>query len=231
MSYTRAQVRDLIKQRCNMENTSAQVDTEINTHINDATSYVHDFLISTWGERYSRKSGTASISANTNSASISATNFYRPIRIGITFDGINYPLASYSDMDAVINTVPRSWGPAELPRYSLMVGEDGTVAATFDSFTDSAKTLTLLYHPTAPTYSTDSDQILVPHVDLLVMEACIRVKDKDEREATRFMQERQLIQKRIEDWDGSADAGNVDGTLRVGRFGKRSAILPDGRLF
>lgn len=231
MTYTRLQVRDLIKQRCNIENTTVQQNAELDNHINDSASYVHDFLISTWGERYARKASLVSIVSGTSEYTIGATDFYRPIRVNLLFNDINYPLRTFSAMDFIQSNQTQSWDPLWLPRYSLNIGADGTNKIEFTPIPDTSHSVTLVYHPTAPTYSSDSSQVKIPHVNLLIIEACIRVKDKDERDASRFMQERALIQKRIEDWDGSADAGNVEETLRTGRFRVYRGVMPDGRLF
>jgi hypothetical protein len=232
VAYTRLQVRNQIKQRCNLENTSAQQNSEIDTHINDAASYTHDFLIGAWGERYSRQATVFPTVAGTALYTLAATNFYKPIRVVATFDNVLYPLKPYSIMEKIVSMTPRSWDPRWLPEYALNIAAaDGTNKIEFYPFPDTVYVVAIEFHPTAPTYSLDADLIKIPHVDLLVMEACIRVKDKDERESSRFMQERALIQKRIEDWVGSADLGNVDGTLRTGRFGTRRGALPDGRLF
>lgn len=217
MTYTRLQIRDLIKQRCDIEGTTAQQDAEINNHINDAVAYTHDFLIATMGESYAYN--TYALGTTANVAFIKAADptdllviypdIYRPVRVGVVFDNIEYPLASYSDSEIVADQAANSWGPGYLPRYKWVFGADGIIRIWFNPKPDATNIVVNIgFHTNPPVYTGDSQTIRVPFPDLLIIEACIRVKDKEERDSARFMQERQLIQKRIEDWAGTLDLGN-----------------------
>jgi hypothetical protein len=134
-------------------------------------------------------------------------------------------------IDAVTRTQSESWGPGYLPRYNISVNPTGSAFIIFDPLPDAVVPITVFYHQTAPVYTLSTDVVNMPFVDLLVMEACIRVKDKEERDATRFMQERQLIQKRIEDWIGTRDMGEPKMTLRAKAGGRSFWRLSQGRLF
>lgn len=219
MAYTRAQVRTLIRQRCDIENTTAQVDSEINNHINDAAAYTHDFLIGTLGQRYAVATNTFPTVAGTSEYNLtsSTADFYRLLGFRLGFDDESYPLDSFSDLDAVLKTSSQSWGPGYLPRYRLQQDSLGVYKVTFDPPPDAVHTITVRYHTTPPTYSSDSTSVAIPNVDLLIADACIRVKMKEERDASLFINERAAIQKRIEDWIGSLDNGNVLQTIVVPR--------------
>lgn len=219
MSYTRGQIRDLIRQRCGLENTTAQQNSEINNHINDAASYVHDFLIATLKERYAVKSATFSTVASTSTYTLTsyASDLYRPLAVRIPFDNLSIPLDSFDPIDRIKVSTGLSWGPGALPRYAFVQSSAGVYTLEFDPPPDTAIVVTLQYHPTAPTYVSDSAPITIPYPDLLVVEACLRMKDKEDREADGLKTERALIQKRIEDWVGSLDMGAAMGTLRVRR--------------
>lgn len=232
MAYTVAQVKTLIRRRCDIENSTQQLDAELLQHINDAAAYVHDFLIATWGSSYSVTSGSISTVAGTSSYSLAAlTDFYLPFAVKATIDNFEYPLASFSLVDSVTRTQAESWGAGYLPRYALAINANGSRNLIFDPAPDTVVSVAILYHPVAPTYTLDADVINLPFIDLLVMEACIRVKDKEERDAARFMTERQLIQKRIEDWVGSLDMGEPKMTLRAKKGGRSYWKLSNGRLF
>jgi len=221
MAYTRAQVRDLIRQRCAIENTTAQVDAELNNHINDATSYSHDFLIATLGEGYSNSSIQIVTIAGVNSYSVIASDFYRPIGVRLLYDDLSVPLSRMNLSDRVVQTTAESWGPGSLPHYAVIMQNDGTFSVSFDPPPDTQHVTQLDYHPVAPTYSSDSAVVALPHPDLLITEACIRVKVKEERDASFFLSEREAIQRRIESWVGTIDMGEPERT-RVPRRGWRS---------
>ena len=219
MVYTRADIRTLVKRRCDIENTSAQADAELNQHINDAAKYVHDFLIATLGENYSLESTTVTIAANTDSIATPPTGafaglIYRPVSLTISFDDIAYPLSSFSISDHVQTTVAGAWGPGYLPQYRYVQNSfDASLKIYVSPPPDTSTDLTLWFHTPAPSYTSDTDEVWLPYPDLLIMETCIRVKDKEERDSSRFMTERELIKKRIEDWVGTIDRGNPPGTL------------------
>ncbi len=231
MAYTIAQLTTLIRRRCDIENSTQQVDAEILQHINDAAAYVHDFLISVWGENYAVAFGSLSTVAGTSTYSLaSLTDFYLPFAVKVTVDNFSYPIGSFSLIRTVTRSQSESWGPGYLPRYSIIVDSDGTSNIIFDPAPDAVVPVTIAYNKSAPTYIS-SDTVDIPFPDLLVMEACIRVKDKEERDATRFMQERILIQKRIEDWIGTRDMGEPKMTLRAKKGGRSFWRLDGGRLF
>lgn len=231
MAYTRAQVATLIRQRCDIENTTAQVDSEINNHINDAAAYVHDFLIGTLGERYAvAVDGFPTIAgAEQYSLTSFAGDFYRLLSMRLEIDDESFPLESFSELDTVLRLSGQPWGSGYLPRYRVQQDIDGIYKVSFDPPPDAVHTIGFRYHTTAPTYSSDAAVVAIPNVDLLITEACIRVKMKEERDASLFLNERAAIQKRIEDWVGSIDNGNVRQTLIIPR--NRRAAARRGRLF
>ncbi len=246
MAYTRAQVRDLVRQRCDLENTTAQVDTELNSHINDAAKYVHDFLISAYGEQYavfddifSTIAGVSEYGVGEISSPAIAATFYRPVAFKLRVDGISYPLGSY-DLAGATSYANSSgagtsvaWGSGYLPRYHISQNASDLWVLRFDPPPDTVHTVEVYYHPTAPQYTADSGAggvVQLPHVDLLIVEAAIRVKTKEERDASSLKEERALIQKRIEDWTSPIDLANPPQTVRApNHFGR--AIWRRERVF
>lgn len=207
MAYTRGQVRDLVRQRCAIENTTAQVDAELNNHINDAVAYVHDFLIGTLGEHYSISATTVTTVAGTDAYTITPTDFYRSVGVRVPFNERSIPIPRLSITSQVRHVNGQSWGPGSLPRYTLITQADGTNTIAFDPPPDAVHVVTIDYHPKAPVYTSDANVVNVPYSDLVVIEACIRVKVKEDRDPSYFLAERAAIQKRIEDWVGSLDMG------------------------
>jgi hypothetical protein len=234
MTYTRGQVRDLIRQRCDMERTTVQVNAELNNHINDAAAVSHDFLIATYGANYAAASdtvptvvGVAAYELNPNSSPPIA-DFYRPISFRLVYDDESWPLEAYSAIDRVTRTAGTSWGVGALPRYMVTQSAAGVYSVEFDPPPDAVTNVVVKYHTTAPVYTSDADVVGIPHPDLLIMEACIRVQDKAKRDNSRFMQERDAIQRRIESWVGTIDTSTPPQTLRIPRtrrFGGRGRRL------
>ncbi len=242
MAYTRAQVRDKIRQQCDLENVTTQTDTELNEHINDAASDVHAFLIATLGARYAYAASTMSTIAGqslyvlgTGSSPLIADDFHRLIAVKLRVDGISYPLGSFEIEDtatyggAAGTGTGHSWGPGNMPRYAIEQQRDGSFRLLFEPPPDAINTVEIIYHPGPPTWISDALEVGIPWLELLIVEACIRVKRKEERDASNFERERAIIQKRVEDWASPVDRANPPRTIRApGRF---SPLWRRGRWF
>lgn len=228
--YTRAQFRTLIRQRTHTEESDSIGNDEINNHINDSASYTHDFLIQTLGANYGLDSDTLTTVAGTSDYALTSLTpaFYRPVRAEIDFDGLKYPLGSFSPVDAIHTSTGTSWSPGCLPRVCYFISSGSEPIVTFDPTPDSAVDVTFLYHVVAPTFNSDSDDIDIPYPDLVLAQACHRVKQHEERDNP-FAQECAMIEKRIKDWVGTVDKGNPKGTLRAkrrrGRYGYPTRIF------
>lgn len=217
--YQRVQLKQIIRQRCDLENTTFETEVELDRHINDCAAQLHDLLISCAGSNYSTSSTTVTTAAGTTSYAIAAADFYRPIRVSITFDNYDYPLQRYEPEGIVIRNAQSSWGSDALPRYSVVMDSSSAWSISFDPIPDSVKTVNIKYHTTAPVYVNDTDVIAIPYVDYIVVEAAIRIKDKEDRDTTRLERERAMIQKRIEDWGATFDRAQPFRTIDVYKVG------------
>lgn len=65
MAYRRVQLKNIIRQRCDLENTTFETETELDQHINDAAAVLHDLLISCAGENYAIATTTVTTAAGT----------------------------------------------------------------------------------------------------------------------------------------------------------------------
>lgn len=220
---TRAEVRTLIRRRCDLENTTDQVDAEIDIHINDSARVLHDLLIAIAGPIYNRVKGSFTTVAGTAAYALaSIPDFYKPIRVSIPYNGRDYPLGSYSEEGDIKETLSSPWAPGCWPRYCLAFDKDSTLGIEFDKPADMVRTVNLAYHSLAPTYATDGANVTIPFVDYLVMEACVRVKDKEERERSHFERERESIKERITNWGATFDQASAWGTIDVSHQQRRS---------
>jgi len=224
VSYTRAQLRDRVRQRADLENTSAQVDAELNDHINEGAAYWHDFLIGVLGERYSLTTVSGSTVAGTSSYNIGSamtfncTDFYRPINARVTFDSLSFPLAAFNPVDEILSTASTSWGADYLPRYAFEQNADGTNKILFDPPPDQAYSITIKYHPAEPVYTAESGAggvIYMPFPEGIIYKAAIEMKTKERQDASSLEKGLMAIQKRVEDWVGSVDMGEPWTTLRM----------------
>lgn len=226
MVYQRVNVKQIIRQRCDLENTTFETDVELDRLINDCASVLHDLLISCGGSNYAIETNSIVTTAGVANYTVSAlalgvppanriVGFYIPVRVSVKYDSIDYPLSRFEREGIIMNGASSSWGPGFLPRYSLDLGSDSLWRITFDPAPDSAVNVYFTYHTTPPEYGTDADLVVIPFLDYLIVEACIRVKDKEDRDTLRLERERAAIQKRIEDWGAKFDQANPARTIEA----------------
>lgn len=232
MVYSRAQMKEIIRQRCDLSITTFETDGELEIHINDSAAALHDLLISAADGSYAIERAAFATTVGTAIYTIAASNFYRLVRIGIDLDGYEYPLATFEESDVVIRSagLGYGWGPGCLPRYELSLSSDSVWRIRFDPPPDLVTNINLVYHTQPPTYTDDSDSILIPYADYIVVEACLRIKDKEDRDTQRLERERAMIQKRIEDWGATFDRANPHRTIDAPQPW-RTADWRSGRLF
>ncbi|MDE2104964.1 MAG: hypothetical protein KGL39_47440 [Patescibacteria group bacterium] len=214
MAYTRGEIKRIIRQRADLENTTAQVDSELDDHINDSAAVLHDLLISCAGNVYARETGTFNTAINVSIYDqTSNPNIYKLIRVSTPFDDLSYPLARFEKEGIISKNIQTSWGPGYLPRYSADIMPTGIWRIEFEPPPDRVTSVELTYHPFPPVYTSDSDVIAIPYSDYIVIESVLRMKDKEDRDTLRIERERAAIQKRIEDWGANFDQANPQRTL------------------
>lgn len=197
-----------------MENTTAQTDSEINDNINLAAAATHDLMISSAGVTY----GIATVTISTvvgqatyqlASAPISLTDFKTILRVAVVIDSVNYPIARIPLTQAVTWSTPLSWGPGFLPRYRVDIPVSGAPELVFDPPPDAINTVAIAYHVRAPSYSSDSTNVIFggcdAAIDWLILDTVMRMKDKEQRTTASFAQERTVIEDRIRSWVGGMD--------------------------
>lgn len=216
MAINRGQLRTLIHQRCDIENSSFETDTETDYHINFAVAATHDYLIATFGSKYNTKGGNLATVAGTATYDL-PDDFYRPVSIGLGVEDFYVPLNSFDDADVLLTTLSESWGIGNMPEYTITTGDENNWGIYFNPPPDAIHDILLRYHPIPPEYTLDADAVDFPLtiIDLIIVEASLRIKDKEEREVSRLMQERAKIEDRIKDWASPVDRINPHGTIDV----------------
>lgn len=216
--YTREQLRDLIRQRTSTENDDSQTDAEINNHINDGLRALHDLLISVAGDNYSYAIHELTTVAGQSEYSLAAvTDFGKLIRVGLIEDNIEYPLRRYNYTGVIKHPagIAAAWDLAQLPKYHIHLAKDGTWDITFEPTPDSERTLKIHYHTTPLLLTDDAQEVTTEFYDYVIAEACLRIRDKNDRDRTVFERERAAIRERIENWGAQFDQASTFGTIDV----------------
>lgn len=214
-NYDRSTVKQIIRARCDLESTTFESETSLEIHINDAAAVLHDLLIAAAGSNYAVERASFNTQAGSPVYTIPDSNFYKLIRMEYAIDGLAYPLSPFEEEDAILDTNGNAWGPGWLPRYQLSLNASSQWRIRFDPTPASVYAVNLIYHTKPPEYLTDQDSVSIPFADYLVVEACIRIKDKEDRDTARLERERAMIQKRIEDWGATFDRANPHQTIDV----------------
>jgi hypothetical protein len=104
MAYTLAQLRTLVLQRADMENTTfinnTATTSELSQYIRDSAAALHDRLISLSGGSFLWGIDSIATTAGDSTYALS-TEFYRLLRVELLIDGYGYPLDRWDHPPAI----------------------------------------------------------------------------------------------------------------------------------
>lgn len=219
MAYQRIQFKQIIRQRCDLENTTFETEVELDRLINDCVVELHDLLISCAGSNYSKATGSITTTVGVADYQIAAADFYRPIRISTSFDSFDYPLHRFETEGVISNSSSNSWGPDILPRYSMYLDSASVWHISFNPPPDRITTVNLTYHTTPPVYVNDTDVISIPYAAAYIpLAAALVIKDKEDRDSLTVERKLESVRKKIEDWGATFDRAQPFQTIDVTRF-------------
>lgn len=233
-------IRTRAKSAADMINDGLVADTEWNAWINYGARRLHDMLCSKFGDEYFIKSASVSTTQGSNVAPLPA-DFYRErsIDFGQGANAITLRRMSFKDRNKY-NWASVVWGGSgAVPFYTI----SGTNLLLYPSPSVTGATLTLWYYPTLQVFvhgtgsitsaSLVNDDDTIDGVngfeELVVLEAAIRAKLKDDSDASALMAQRAEVLGWI---DEAARQRNAGQPTFVGEMRDDSGLFPgDGGAF
>lgn len=196
MPYTLADLRTLVLQRADMENSSFVGTTELTSYINDSTEELFDLLVTSYGEPYFSTQATVVIAANASSVAVGAT-IYKLLAVHWNQTAsLLHLLQPYNllELPRVDNT-PRAWAEGSLPEYGAAIN-----AIAFHPLPSASYSVTVTYVPMPPRPTTATQPLAVGFLtwaEYIICDAARKCLDKQRSDSQHLVQTKAALLERI----------------------------------
>lgn len=208
MAYTLAQLRTLVLQRADMENTTfitnTSVSTELSQYIRDSAASLHDKLIALLGADFDWGIDSIATVAGTDTYALDSA-FYRLIRVDLIDGDYAHPLERWNRAEGVRDTAQRSWTGEVRPRYALLYTRGGSASILFTPKPDAVHSLEVWHHNKPPALAADADSTGHDHDEWIILDAAIKCRAKEESDTTTLERMRDAYEARLVAWARQPD--------------------------
>lgn len=205
---TLAQLKERARQRSDMENSNFVSDAELTSYINSSVAELHDLLIGAYGEDYFLSEDTFSTVAGTADYAL-PDDFYKLRGVDISLNGSDYITAKKFNFNERNRNTDVTWGTRSAPhfRYRLMGSN-----IKFSPVPQSAASIKIWYVPTATALTVDADQYddLNQYSEYVVVDAAIKMLQKEESDVTVLMNQKMALKRRLEEMANNRDIGQPE---------------------
>ena len=209
MSITLAEIRVQSRQRADMENSTLVSDSELNSFINNSIAELHDVLSEAYGSEYFVKSTTGSIVDGTEDYAL-PSDLYEvrgvDVRIG-TDNWLNVRRFNFNERNRFQSFNVWDVFGLSTARYRV-VGNN----LKFSPVPDRAAEYRLWYVPLATKLVNDGDSLndFNAYSEYVIVDAAIKMLQKEESDVSVFLLQKQALEKRIREKSQNRDAANAD---------------------
>lgn len=209
MSITLLEIRQQARQRADMENSEFVSDSELNNYINSSIAELHDILIQAYGTNYFTKTYLFTTTANTDSYALPA-DFYKLDGLDAKLNGSNWTglkRFNFPERNRFSDSAPwNRFGTKFL--YYRVVGSNIVFTPTPDAGTQ----MRLWYSPVAAKLSLDTDVLndINQYVEYVIVDAAIKMMQKEESDVSVLFAQKQALVKRIQEAAQNRDAGEPE---------------------
>lgn len=201
MAYTRAQFRDIIRQRLGWSATDTFVtDAELNNYINDSLAELHSLLATIFRPgQWGASTATVTVTAGLNIVVLtSVTQFARLLRVDMTYGGYQYPLQPGDPVVDIQSVVSTSWTPWNVQYYLRIDGtSSSTMALLFNRPTTVNQDISVTYLLAAPVFAADGDTSWMGFDEYVILDVMIKCRRKEEDDASDIERQKDVFAQRI----------------------------------
>lgn len=210
-SNTLLQLRTESRQRADMESSNFVKDSELNNYINNSISELHDILIQAYDGDYYVNDISFQTSGNQDSyelaSIITADDFYKLRGVDAQLnnsDWFTLQPFSFNERNRNQNTGSWSYLGVAAVKYRL-VGS----TIRFTPVPDNNITVRIWYIPTAVELVADTDTLkdLNNFSEYIIVDAAIKMLQKEESDVSVLMAQKADLKRRIEEAANNRDAG------------------------
>lgn len=199
---TRAELRERIRQRANMENSQFVKDPELNGYINDSIARLYDLIINHRGEQYFENSQDITIVRGTVSYDL-PVDFYKVVTVE---DSGGYPIDTFNRRDLLHKT--------NILRYNISNNQLKI------NRSDYSGVIKLWYIPLAPVLDDDADttDFYNGWDRFVIVDSAIVCLNKEESDTSQLERELMTLERRIQNSSEKNDHQPSRIVDTVGRF-------------
>jgi hypothetical protein len=207
MTITLAELRLQARQRADMENSKLVSDSELNSYINNSIAELHDILCEAYSSDYYVKTNTFFVTTGVDSYAL-PSDFYILKGVDLRIDNQDFITVKpfnfnernrYSELGA--------WDLAGVTNVRYRIIGNNIV---FNPIPDRNAEIKLWYVPVATRLINNSDTLddLNAFSEYVIVDAAIKMMQKEESDVSVLLTQKQLLEKRIRDRAQIRDAGS-----------------------
>lgn len=209
MSITLLELRTQSRQRADMENSEFVSDSELTNYINSSIAELHDIMVQAYGSDYYVSTDTFNTANGDESYDLPA-DLYKIMGVDISINGDDFiSIKRFNFNERNRFTDNTAWNLAGIPsiRYRLLGNQ-----IVFSPVPDSANSVKLWYVPVATKLVDDADELddLNQFSEYVIVDAAIKMMQKEESDVSVLMAEKQMLTKRITEAANNRDAGEPE---------------------
>lgn len=209
MAITLLELRTQARQRADMERSQFITDSELNIYINSSIAELYDLLITAYDSEYNISTYTFTTVTGTTSYDL-PTDLYKLRGVDAAIGGPEFKsVRKFTFNERNRDQFFSGWDYNGYPtvRYRL-VGSQILFAPAPDSETD----IRLWYIPLAAKLVADTDELndLNQFAEYVIVDAAIKMLQKEESDVSVLFAQKEALRNRIEDMAKGRDAGTPD---------------------
>jgi hypothetical protein len=202
---TLLQLRTQSRQRADMETSDFITDSELNNYINSSIAELHDLLVSAYGSDYFLSDYSFNTVSGTADYALPST-FYKLKGVDVRINNSSWCSVRPFNFNERNRDQDVSWGMSLGPsvRYRLMGSN-----IKFSPIPDAAYQTRLWYVPKATTLVADGDSFddLNQYAEYVIVDAAIKMLQKEEKDVNVLMAQKMALKKRLEQMSENRDVG------------------------
>lgn len=208
MTITLAELRSQARDRADMANSDFISDSELNNYINSSIAELTDLLVSTYENDYNILTTTFNTVPNQASYPLPA-DFYKLRGVDSQISNDNWFTLRPFNFNERNRNQDFSWGLTNGPniRYRLLGNN-----IYFSPAPDGIYQVRIWYTPLATKLVNDNDVLndLNQYAEYVIVDAAIKMMQKEESDVSVVMAQKQALIKRIQDMASNRDASQPE---------------------
>lgn len=199
--YTMAELETQIRRRADMEDTDFVSSTEVFDSINKSAEKLLE-KIAALSEDLLIKKNTITTVAGTAEYELAA-DVLKLHKVALRVSNGTVPI-NRRGTDFVDDTTAQSWGYAFVPSYRARIAANGSGAMVwmldFQPIPSGVFTVLYEYIWGWTALASSGDKVQLPFPEYIVLDSAIMLLQKEKSSTTELVQEREILERRIEAW-------------------------------